>query len=588
MLTDSLIHRILTCRPPNSTRRSSRVIPHLNIPSTFHDYEEYESILQPIIDAEFDITMDSEFLLPPGRPAIFEFSGSPFLTDRLENTVIFPMAIGPERSCVLLLPGTGYCVFNAQDKHLLMSTRGYDAFQMSHKVHFTGVDWMTPLNRRTALKTMKSHPWLDSFLRAQCMELRSINPEPAHRHEKAIITFSQGATGIYVWEGPPGTGKTKAIVHLLELLIHDRHYKKPILACAHSNDAVKNLAKAIHDSKHTRSTLNAIKVCWSMSKEREEQFPPPIELQYMVNQNSNDANVFLCTCNHAPALYRKFPLVIVDESAFCNEIDQNLAVTCLDHAHSNSKLLLVGDSAQLAPLLLSSGQRKQPFASFMTRCVNNSPMSCIVRFNISYRVGPRAAAYLGRKFYNNDFTSAYAGKKHSTILFGGRDFPELLFINVDGGVALREGKGRERYSYSNEQEANIVVSVIERITTIDINNIVVVTPYAQQVLLLQKVFLERSPDRRPRVTTVHSMQGSEAELVVLDLVRAGDTPMNLGSLDWYDDIHIMCVAISRQKTNLIVVGDSNFLKTSTSHWKEFVEFIETDEPVTDFASLKFA
>ena len=583
MLSDSLIHRILTWRPPNLTRRSSRVIPHLNIPSSYRDYEEYESILQPIIDAEFDITMDSEFLLPPGRPAIFKFSDSPILSDRLENTFIFHLATGPERSCVLLLPRTGFCVFQAQDKQLLMSTRGYEAFQMGQKVHFTGVDWMTPLNRRNTMKAMKSHPWLDSFLRAQCIELRSINPEPAHRHEKAITTFSEGATGIYVWEGPPGTGKTKAIVDLIKHLIHNRHYKKPLLACAHSNDAVKNLAKAIYYSNQSCSKQNAIKVCWSMSKEREDQFPPPIELQHMVNRKSNDVNVYLCTCNHAPALFKKFPLVIVDESAFCLEIDQNLAVICLDHALSNSKLLLVGDSAQLAPLLLSSGQRKQHFASFMTRCCNNSPKNCIIRFNISYRVGPRAAAFLGQKFYNSDFTSAYAGQKHSTILAGGRDFPELLFINVVDGVA-----SKERYSYSNEQEANIVVSVVERITTIDIQNIVVVTPYAQQVLLLQKLFLERSHDRRPRVTTVHSMQGSEAELVVLDLVRAGDVPMNLGSLDWYDDIHIMCVAISRQKTNLIVVGDANFLKKSTTHWKEFVEFIETDEPVTEFATLKFA
>ena len=128
----------------------------------------------------------------------------------------------------------------------------------------------------------------------------------------------------------------------------------------------------------------------------------------------------------------------------------------------------------------------------MTRCCSNSPKSCIVRFNISYRVGPREAAFLGRKFYNSDFTSSYAGKKHSTILAGGRDFPELLFINVDG-VATRE-----RFSFSNEQEADIVVSVVERLTTIDIQNIVVVTPYAQQVLLLQKVFLERSHDARRR------------------------------------------------------------------------------------------
>ena len=68
------------------------------------------------------------------------------------------------------------------------------------------------------------------------MELRPINPEPAHRHEKAIITFSQGAAGIYVWEGPPGTGKTIAPSVMKTAVVGDIQRwaaKGPLWHCPH-------------------------------------------------------------------------------------------------------------------------------------------------------------------------------------------------------------------------------------------------------------------------------------------------------------------------------------------------------------------
>ena len=83
------------------------------------------------------------------------------------------------------------------------------------------------------------------------------------------------------------------------------------------------------------------------------------------------------------------------------------------------------------------------------------------------------------------------------------------------------------------------------------------------------------------------MQGSESEFVILSLVRSGVTTGNEGSLAWVDEVHIMCVAMSRQKINLIVVGDAAFLKQSTFHWKEFIEFIHNKQPITDYDGLNF-
>ena len=71
---------------------------------------------------------------------------------------------------------------------------------------------------------------------------------------------------------------------------------------------------------------------------------------------------------------------------------------------------------------------------------------------------------------------------------------------------------------------------------------------------------------------------TEEQFVVLNLVRAGKTKTMQGSLDWYDEVHIVCVAINRQKTNLIVVGDAKFLKSSAFYWNKFVRFIEKYQP----------
>ena len=59
-------------------------------------------------------------------------------------------------------------------------------------------------------------------------------------------------------------------------------------------------------------------------------------------------------------------------------------------------------------------------------------------------------------------------------------------------------------------------------------------------------------------STIHCCQGSEADIVILDLVNPGSFFLN-----GPDAAHLWCVACSRAKEKLIVLGERNAVRAGT-------------------------
>ncbi|MFD7732630.1 AAA domain-containing protein [Kitasatospora phosalacinea] len=111
----------------------------------------------------------------------------------------------------------------------------------------------------------------------------------------------------------------------------------------------------------------------------------------------------------------------------------------------------------------------------------------------------------------------------------------------------------------------------------DPKELTVLTPYRRQVQELQKGFLTG------RVHTVHSFQGSEAETVLLSLVRSGErgttSQRNVGHTAQPDVVNVM---LSRARSLLVVVGDmAHFERYGGADWQEVIKVFREVGRVVD-------
>lgn len=103
----------------------------------------------------------------------------------------------------------------------------------------------------------------------------------------------------------------------------------------------------------------------------------------------------------------------------------------------------------------------------------------------------------------------------------------------------------------------ILAPIFENPPMLDPFNIAIITPYRAQVALIKKTikahFTDKAFTERIQVGTVHSFQGSEADLLIFDLVDAKN--IKVGRLFWQEEgERLTNVAISRATGKLIVVG----------------------------------
>ena len=92
----------------------------------------------------------------------------------------------------------------------------------------------------------------------------------------------------------------------------------------------------------------------------------------------------------------------------------------------------------------------------------------------------------------------------------------------------------------------------------------VLTPYRAQGRLINRRLRKRAPGLQVAVTTVHSSQASEAEVVVLDLCECAGLPPGAfmrGDGPHATSTRILNTAITRARENLIVICDRSWIST---------------------------
>ena len=284
----------------------------------------------------------------------------------------------------------------------------------------------------------------------------------------------------------------------------------------------------------------------------------------MIKNIIDESDVILAT-NSSAALESiarvKFDVVIVDEAS------QATIPSVLIPIAKAHRFILAGDHKQLPPTIISerAGElEKTLFEELIKMYPYKSQL-----LNVQYRMNSLLMKFPNREFYNNGLKSASSVDEITIndILESEHDEEALLFIDTSDVDDNNERHLKDSKSIVNELEAEISVSIAQDYLDagIDVDDIGIISPYADQVKIIQ----ENTP---VEVKTVDGFQGREKEIIIISTVRSN----NNGNIGFLKDLRRLNVAITRAKRKLIIIGNKNTLKTNPTYAR-LINFVEDED-----------
>ena len=246
-------------------------------------------------------------------------------------------------------------------------------------------------------------------------------------------------------------------------------------------------------------------------------------------------------------------IVIVEEAA---EVLEAHVLTAL--SKDTQHLVLIGDHKQLKPnpTVYKLAKDYNLELSLFERMVNNG-MDCRM-LNIQHRMRPEIARLLRHVYkdlQNHETVEHYENIKGVAT--------NMYFIDH----SYEEQSNEELKSKSNQHEAEYIVGLCRYLLLQGYKpvQITVLTMYTGQLLLLKKL-MPRSRFDGVRVTAVDNFQGEENDIVLLSLVRSND-----GQIGFLKTENRICVALSRAKKRLYVIGNFTLMAQQSSLWAKILK-----------------
>lgn len=429
-------------------------------------------------------------------------------------------------------------------------------------------------------------------------------PEPApppaglNPAQARAVALGLRARDVALIHGPPGTGKTKTLVALIEAAVARG---ETVLATAPSNLAVDNVLERLvaagvpvvrlgHPARVLASllehTLNVqveasedMKLAKRLMQEafalrRKADKPSRTRMdrkaraalrfeakallkdaRRLERQASarvlDRARVVCATTSVDPELLagRRFDLVAIDEAAQSTEPGSWPPILLGD------RVVLAGDHRQLPPTVVSPEAAKQGFSvSLFERLMGRLGEEASVALSVQYRMHEAIMGFSNAELYEGRLEAAPAVRTHRLCDLEGvqttasTEAPlELVDTAGAGWTEALEPDGESRH---NEDEAAHIVHRVEELRAAGVPDAAmgIITPYAAQARLLRTLL----PDEALEIDTVDGFQGREKEAILISFVRSNDE----GDVGFLADVRRTNVALTRARRKLLLVGDS--------------------------------
>ena len=278
-----------------------------------------------------------------------------------------------------------------------------------------------------------------------------------------------------------------------------------------------------------------------------------------------------------------FDTVILDEAGKAN-ISETL--TAISKA---KEIILVGDHKQLPPYLdterveyfkkfskdfieerLTDKEIKQAlggsFFEYLQRDVVLRNENKILLAE-QHRMHPDIGNFVSESFYNSELLNSEHTKENVIPLQEPFD-KQIIFIDTSSDRSSAESF--EGGSYFNKVEAEFIVHKI--IPELEKGNIspksfAIVSPYTKQCEKIRELISETNSNSYSNleVATLDSFQGREHDVIVFSFTRSAFNKR----VGFLDDARRLNVAFSRAKKKLILIGNSETLRNSQSHYDQY-------------------
>jgi len=269
--------------------------------------------------------------------------------------------------------------------------------------------------------------------------------------------------------------------------------------------------------------------------------------------------------------------VVMDEASQVSLINSIIPLVRAD------KFVLVGDDRQLEPInedCLPTTLNESVFTRLKRYHEEIENTNSYTFLDTQYRMNNEIADLSSEIFYDNQLKTADVAFNRrldvdidDTVLSKNNS---VVFIDFKGSGAYHVPNGGTHY---NMFEIRIIHNIISQMLHLTKNyEIGVITPYRLQRDKLKGVFGDISDS--VEIDTVDRFQGREKDVIIFSFVRASG---NVGK--FIDNRSRLNVAITRARKKLIVIGNSDVLKTG-SFTKRIFDKIEKDHIIVPYAELK--
>ncbi len=380
--------------------------------------------------------------------------------------------------------------------------------------------------------------------------------------QEAAAARALRARDVYCIHGPPGTGKTRTLIAIIQQAVADG---QRVLACAHSNQAVDNLLVGASSAEEPDpGTLHAMVVDGDGGDDADDD-ADAIDIRRVGHTESDliddqytdgvvaAADVVGATTSMASQFDPdEFDIAVVDEAT-----QASIPATTIPYACSE-RLVLAGDHKQLPPFASDELDQREAEVSLFEHLLETYDDGARTMLRRQYRMHEEIVTFPNEAFYEGKLETAERNRDRTVD-----GFDPLVADDVSEGEEHTSGK-----SYRNPAEADIVADEVEQLREGGVaqSDIGVITPYTGQIGCIRNALAgvdQRTKDIK--VNTVDSFQGSEREVILLSLVRSNDRNGS-GFLTFGDEgKRRLNVSLTRAKRRLVVIGDWETLGTVGSH-----------------------